>query len=157
MPHEEDLTQAAFVSYLLESEVAIDVAHGVVDHIHDPGSLYGRDHAVGFSEVHAEGLLHDHVLAGERYIRPLEQFEDSGRGAGNEAGIVFLEKLAGIDGMESVDVFFRRDPTEGLHIVDLRGQGSLDENAVHLRVGIESIDAGKDLGGWSGFRKPSNR
>ena len=74
----------------------------------------------------------------------LQQFEAAKRRARDEA----VEpgcKPAGIHGMEAVDVLVGRNPGDDHPLVDLLGEGKLNEDSVDCRVGVERFDQPNQL------------
>ena len=75
-----------------------------------------------------------------------EDLHDAGRSAGTKAGCP-REKLAGIEGMKSIDVLARMNSVKHQARIDLGRQRELDENSVDRRVGIELVNDGQQLCG----------
>ena len=48
--------------------------------------------------------------------------------------------------MEAVDILFRSDAPEDCEFVDLFGQGRLDEDTVHVMIGVQPVDQRNKFG-----------
>ncbi len=84
-----------------------------------------------------------------------QHFHDARRRARARRGNVG-EELAGVQGMRTIDVFFRRHAGRHAASVDVRRQRGLDKNAVDLRPLVQAAKDGeqialRDAGGRSDF------
>ena len=90
----------------------------------------------------------DGARPGDRNVRPLEDFDDAGRRAGDEAGAI-LHKIADINRMEPVDVLVGAHDIEdsSFGVRAHRGrQRRLHEDAVVLLAAIQRVDHREQIG-----------
>ena len=85
----------------------------------------------------------DDVFAGGVGAAAHEQLLDAVRRGGQEA-LAALQDASLICGMQAVDVFERIDAVEQGVGIDAFGQGQLEDDAVHVGVGVEQLDAVAD-------------
>ena len=105
-----------------------------------------RDGRVRLQEQHRGGPAHD--LAAADDDRLLARRVDAVRGeelhaAGRRRGDVERRaevEVAGVDGMEAVDVLVRRDGVRHLRLVDVLRERKLDEDPVDLVVRVQLVD-----------------
>ena len=75
----------------------------------------------------------------------LNELHDAGRGAGDEAAVVFLAQLADVDGVKAVHVFAGQDAIKGFSFVDVVWQWCLDQNAADVGVCVQCVDLSKQV------------
>src|SRR5690606_8351563 len=86
----------------------------------------------------------DGVLAGDLDLTALQELHDSCR-RGRHEGRVADQHTTHIFGMESIYILRWIDGVDDLFLVDVIGEGELDEDAVHRVVGVQALDDGKQL------------
>ncbi len=69
-----------------------------------------------------------------------EQFVDAGGRARLEERILPEQELADVDRVKAIDVFAIIDGAENLVLADVARQWRLDEDAVHLGIGVKLLD-----------------
>ena len=106
-----------------------------------------RHRAIGIDEQLGHGPADDVRTADHHRFEPaeiakliLQQHQATQRRAGHEAVQAYAQP-PGVDDVEPIDVFVRIDRGDHLPFVHVLGQGQLDENAVHVRIRVESDNA----------------
>ena len=110
-------------------------------------------------QLHAHRAAHDVGGANHHGVEAvgidvitLQQRHDAARGARTQARRA-LAQSAYVIRMETVNVFVRRDALQHLHVVNARRQRQLNQDAVDLFIGIQSVDQFQQFRFAGGFRQ----
>ena len=88
---------------------------------------------------------HHGVAASHRHLIITQHPDNAGGCAGSGTGTAGGQ-CAHVAGMESVNIFFRRDGEQRLFAVHLRRERHLHEDAVDFRAAVQFTDHGQQLG-----------
>ena len=133
------------------------------------GQVYGagvgqRDGAVGSGglagqqqgERSSDDLAPAHddgVLPGGGNFPEAQDFQNASGGAGKESGRIAEQEFSKIERVEAVDVLGGGDPCVNNVVGEGGGKRGLNQDAVDLGIGVESIDFLEEGGKRRGFRE----
>ena len=130
----------------------------------DFGEIFGAgvadgDGGVGGEQHHGHGAAEDGAAADDDGFAAFdgnlitaEEAHDAGGRGGAVGGLVHGHAAESVGG-DSVDVFLEGDAVEAGALVDLFGDGVLEEDAADAGVGVEVVDGGEEFGGGRGGGK----
>ena len=102
----------------------------------------------------------DDVAAAEHYAVLARGFDTvafeqgaDAHGGGGDEGLFTQDHAAYVDGCEPVNVLVGRDGVDDVLLVDMLGQGKLDDEAVDFGVGVEKVDGAEQLLLGDGLRE----
>ena len=108
--------------------------------------MANRHGAVFVQQQHGHGLAHDVAAADDhRFLAfhgnaaGFQHVQNALGRTGHHAGLAG-EELPGVFDMKAVHVLFRNDLRQGFRLVQMPGQGKLNQNAVHAAVPVQAVD-----------------
>jgi len=117
------------------------------------------DGGVGGEQHHGHGAAEDGAASDDDGLATfdwdfvmVQETHDAGGGGGAVGGLVHSHAAEAVGG-DTVDIFREGDAVEAGALVDLFGDGVLEQDAADAWVGVEVVDGGKEFFGRGGAGK----
>lgn len=116
------------------------------------GGFTEEEESGGFADD--EGTTeNDDMASFGRDVVTAEHFDDTGGGTGDESLRIFLDEAAEVGGGKAVDILVGGDSVEDGLLVNVVGQGRLDEDCVDGGVLVEGVDLLEQIAFGDGIGK----